>query len=134
VSEELNETQVRIYLYLVTHGGDASVREIARELKLSPSTVHYHLKRLEEMGYIEKTSNGYIVKKPIRLRSHVVLGKFVIPRLLIYGLFFTGVFVGTAIYIVQNGINSERLLLLIVSLVAAVVMYIEATVGAKFYK
>jgi DNA-binding Lrp family transcriptional regulator len=101
-SRRLTDTQVKIYLYILTHSGDVSVRDIARDLDLSPSTVHYNLKRLEELGYIEK------------------------PRLLIYGLFFTGVFMGTLIYTVLTELTADRLLTLLVSLIAATLFYLEA--------
>jgi len=128
MSSELNETQVRIYLYIATRGGNTSVREIARELNLPPSTVHYNLKRLVELGYLERTPNGYSVKKPLKLTSHVILGKLVVPRFLLYGLFFAGVFTGTVIYTTLAGLNPDRLLLLVVSFLAALLMVTEVLV------
>jgi len=124
--EELSETQVRIYLYIATHRGKHSVRDIARALELSPSTVHYNLKRLEELGYIARGRRGYIVRKPIRLRDYVILGRLVVPRLVIYGVFFTGVFTGTLVYSVLTGFNKDRSLVLVISLLAALLFYIEA--------
>ena len=56
---ELSKMQQRIYAYLVDciekQGYPPSVREIGEAVGLkSPSTVHFHLKRLEEAGIIEK--------------------------------------------------------------------------------
>ena len=53
------EMQQRIYEYILTsireNGYAPSVREIGEAVGLkSPSTVHFHLKNLEELGYIEK--------------------------------------------------------------------------------
>lgn len=125
-SKRLTDTQVKIYLYILTHSGDVSVRDIARDLDLSPSTVHYNLKRLEELGYIEKSVNGYVVKNPVKLGEYIIVGRLIIPRLLIYGLFFTGVFMGTLIYTVLTELTADRLLTLLVSLIAATLFYLEA--------
>jgi DNA-binding Lrp family transcriptional regulator len=125
-SRRLTDTQIKIYLYILTHSGDVSVRDIARDLDLSPSTVHYNLKRLEELGYIEKSVNGYVVKNPVKLGEYIMVGRLIIPRLLIYGLFFTGVFMGTVTYTVLTELTADRLLTLLVSLIAATLFYLEA--------
>lgn len=57
--QKLSRMQQRVYDYLQTfiadHGYPPSVREIGEALDLrSPSTVHFHLKHLAELGYIEK--------------------------------------------------------------------------------
>ena len=56
---KLTPKQQQIYDYIVSfsglHGYPPSVREIGEAVGLkSPSTVHFHLKRLEEAGVIEK--------------------------------------------------------------------------------
>lgn len=125
-SRKLSDTQLKIYLYIATRGGDVSVRDIARDLNLPPSTVHYNLKRLEELGYIAKGSEGYVIKNPIKLEDYILVGKLLIPRLLIYGLFFTGVFIGTLIYTVRSGLTADKLLTLLISLLATILFYFEA--------
>ena len=55
------EMQQRIYQFILSyigeHGYAPSVRDICDEVGLkSPSTVHFHLKNLAELGYIEKGS------------------------------------------------------------------------------
>lgn len=57
--QKLSRMQQKVYDYLQTfiadHGYPPSVREIGEALDLrSPSTVHFHLKHLAELGYIEK--------------------------------------------------------------------------------
>lgn len=57
--EALSPKQEQIYRYIVAfqsqHGYPPSVREIGTAVGLkSPSTVHFHLKGLEEKGYIRK--------------------------------------------------------------------------------
>lgn len=56
---ELSKMQQKIYDFIVqyirTQGYSPSVREIGEAVGLkSPSTVHFHLKHLEEVGVIEK--------------------------------------------------------------------------------
>ena len=57
--EKLSRMQQKVYDYLVSfiteRGYPPSVREIGEALELrSPSTVHFHLKHLAGLGYIEK--------------------------------------------------------------------------------
>ena len=41
--------------FIAMHGYPPTVREIGRELDLrSPATIHFHLKKLAEKGYIKK--------------------------------------------------------------------------------
>ena len=59
--EKLSRTQQRVYDFIVKtineQGYPPSVREIGDALGLkSPSTVHFHIKHLEELGYIEKSA------------------------------------------------------------------------------
>lgn len=59
IMQELSKMQQKIYDYLVScireQGYPPSVREIGEAVGLkSPSTVHFHLKHLEEAGVIEK--------------------------------------------------------------------------------
>ena len=56
---QLSKMQQKIYEYIVScirdQGYPPSVREIGEAVGLkSPSTVHFHLKHLEEAGVIEK--------------------------------------------------------------------------------
>ena len=59
--EKLSRMQQRVYDYIdesiAEHGYAPSVREIGEALGLkSPSTVHFHIKHLQEMGLIEKSA------------------------------------------------------------------------------
>lgn len=69
--EKLSKMQKRVYDYIVQsmeqNGYAPSVREIGDALGLkSPSTVHFHVKHLEEMGFLEKCtgkSRAIVLKK-----------------------------------------------------------------------
>ena len=59
--EKLSRMQQRVYDYIAEsiaeHGYAPSVREVGEALGLkSPSTVHFHIKPLQEMGLIEKSA------------------------------------------------------------------------------
>ena len=61
MKEGLTPKQQKIYEYICTftdeHGYPPSVREIGEAVNLrSPSTVHFHLKGLEEAGMIVKSA------------------------------------------------------------------------------
>ena len=93
--QELSRMQQKIYDYIAAFiqekGYPPSVREIGDAVGLkSPSTVHFHLKHLEEAGVIEKTANkgraivlsdrgerqaAHPLRRPRRLsRSHSGIG------------------------------------------------------------
>ena len=70
--EKLSKMQKRVYDYIVQsmeqNGYAPSVREIGDALGLkSPSTVHFHVKHLEEMGLLEKCSGK---SRTIVLKKH----------------------------------------------------------------
>lgn len=59
MSADLTPKQAEIYQFILrftqTHGYPPSVREIGAAVGLkSPSTVHFHMKNLEALGYIQK--------------------------------------------------------------------------------
>ena len=59
--EKMSRMQQRVYDYIAEsiaeHGYAPSVREVGEALGLkSPSTVHFHIKHLQEMGLIEKSA------------------------------------------------------------------------------
>jgi hypothetical protein len=65
---------------------------VVRGLDLSSSSVAYrHLQKLEYFGLLENTEYGeYIVKEKANVTGHLWIGRNLVPRLLIYCLFFVG--------------------------------------------
>jgi SOS regulatory protein LexA len=68
---ELSKMQKKIFdfilAYIQKEGYPPSVREIGEAVGLkSPSTVHFHLKHLEEAGYIEKSAGKGRAIVPVR--------------------------------------------------------------------
>ena len=76
--EKLSRMQQRVYDYIAEsiaeHGYAPSVREVGEALGLkSPSTVHFHIKHLQEMGLIEKSAGK---GRAITLKNGVVIDGF----------------------------------------------------------
>ncbi len=130
--DELGETAVRIYMYLVSEGGPRGVREIARDLNIPVSTVHYNLKRLEKKGFIKRVDNGYVVDRIVKIRGFVIIGRFIMPRYIIYSLFFLGVLLGYSIrlLILGESINIDKLIT-IVTAAAALTILLHETKNLK---
>lgn len=125
---------MKIYMHLVKSEKALGVREIARILKLPPSTVHYHLKRLEELGLVQKEGGDYKVKEVVKPEEFVVIGKMFIPRLTVYSLFFLGICIGLTIIMVINGINIDRILTLLTSTIAFILLFIEGLNHMRKYQ
>ena len=117
--------QLRIYIYMLESGRPVGVRELARDLGLPASTVHYSLRRLEELGLVASTPDGYRVASRLPLEGFLYVRRRLVPRLAIYSLFFAGAALGSAALIVVEGVNQDRLALLLVSVAAALATLFE---------
>ena len=57
----------------------------------SPSVAYRHLQRLEDLGLLEKNEEGrYVVKEKAKISGYLWSGRTLVPRLIFYSLFFTG--------------------------------------------
>lgn len=135
LSEEikLSRTAAKIYLHLLRKNEVIGVREIARETGLPPSTVHYNLRKLEELGLIEREGNGYKIKKVVSPDELIPIGGIFVPKLIVYSFFFLGTFVGFVIQLMADGINIDRLTATLVSLAAFAILFLEGLRDAKKY-
>ncbi len=125
-ASELSKVGLRIYAYLIESDMPRGVREIARALDIPVSSVYYHLKRLEELGLIGRSGDGYVVTKIIALEGFMLLGRRLIPRLTIYSLFFLGVFLGEIYLVAPTGvITPDRLIALVSCLLAFLIFLVE---------
>lgn len=131
---KLTRTAMKIYMYLVKCGRVVGVREIARSLGLPPSTVYYHLKRLEELELIQRNGDGYKIKEIVNPEEFVILGKMFIPRLIVYSFFFLGISMGLIIVMVINGIDVDKALALTISSLAFLLLFIEGLNYVKKYQ
>ena len=127
VSERrLSGTGLKIYVYLLESGEPRTVREIAEALGIPHSSVHYHLKKLMSMGVVRRVREGYVIGDRINIEGYIILKNKLIPRLMIYSLFFFGLFLGELLVLAFDPrIYFERILLLIVSFVAFIILFYE---------
>ncbi len=132
--EDLGRVALRIYLRLLESEVPLGVRELARDLNIPVSTVHYNLRKLEELGVISRSSDGYVVSRLIPLDGFVVVRKKLVPRLVIYALFFTGITLGELIVMITLGVNVDRLLIITTSSIASVIFFIEGLVTKRRFK
>jgi len=126
MSADLNEAELRIYLFLKEKRRPMGLREVARELNLPVSTVHYNLRKLVGKGYVVKNIEGYMVKGSVNMDGFIQVGYKVIPRLLLlYSVLYMGVAIGTIISITIYGFTLEKVLLLIIAVFTSLLMLYE---------
>ncbi len=117
-AHQLQATTLRIYLYLLDQNRPQGPREITRALNLSsPSIAYYHLRKLEELGLVKKTSEGYIALPGAKIEGYITLGKRILPKLKFYALIYTGILIveltGLLITILNRQVPKPELLILI---------------------
>ena len=123
---DLNRTALRIYVHLLEAGRPLGVREIARGLSIPVSTTHYHLRRLEELGLVKPAREGYVVVRVMRLDGFILIGRRLVPRLVVYSLFFLGIAIGELISMALFTTASfDRILVLVISLIASLLFLKE---------
>lgn len=93
---EIKGNTLRVYLYLVTHGG-SELREIQRGLEFStPSLASYHLTRLVKAGYVRQGDDGkyYALEDKTHelLEGYSRVGPALIPQLFFFSVFFSVLF------------------------------------------
>lgn len=95
LEDELSVVTFKIYLYLVRVGKPAGPRDVMHAVDLSsPAVAHRGLQKLMDLGLADKDAFGrYSVKEKIGFKGYVWLGKSLVPRFIIYGLFFVGLLI-----------------------------------------
>ena len=102
IEYELRGKTLKIYLYMLRQGKPVGVREVQRELGLSsPSIVFHHLEKLMRLKVVEQDQmDNYIIAKKVDpgiLQAFVNVGKFSLPRVGFYAVFFTTIAVAYAV-------------------------------------
>jgi DNA-binding transcriptional ArsR family regulator len=89
---ELEGTTFTVYSYVLKESKPVGPRDVMRGANLSsPSVAYRHLQKLEDSGLIEKNERGrYILKEKAKISGYLWVGKTLVPRLIFYSLFFTG--------------------------------------------
>lgn len=110
---------------MVSKAEPVGIREIARELNLPVSTVHYAVKRLIKLGLVKKVETGYIVDKVIDFNGYVLLRRKYIPLSFVYAGLFIGVLMGELYIVFLKGINADRFVTIIIAIIAIFIFIVE---------
>jgi predicted DNA-binding transcriptional regulator len=104
IEYELRGKTLKIYLYMLRQGKPVGVREVQRDLQLSsPSVAFHHIEKMVRLGVVEQDPQGnYVIAKKVDpgiLQAFVNVGKFSLPRVGFYAVFFTTIAVA---YVLSN--------------------------------
>ncbi len=131
--ENLNETTLQTYLYLVRTGKPVGPRDLMRGANLSsPSVAYRNLQKLMDKGLVAKDDYGnYIVISKPRIKGFLWFGNILVPTFAIFGFIFMGVLAAelavlTPHLILNAPIEGSFWLLTVVTVVAAAIFLIEA--------
>jgi len=90
---ELKGNTLRVYLLLVQNQTATGVREVQKRLDFSsPTLAAYHLEKLENLGLVRKTSDGYVLTREVKvgaLSQVVKFGSLLLPRYVFYAVLFS---------------------------------------------
>jgi hypothetical protein len=99
IESELRGNTLRVYWYLLEHGGESGVgvREVQRALGFSsPTLAAYHLDKLVNLGLVDKRRGEYYLVKTVKvgvLKYFMRFGSFLLPRYVLYAMLFTALLV-----------------------------------------
>ena len=104
IEYELRGKTLKIYLYMLRQGKPVGVREVQRDLQLSsPSVAFHHIEKMVRLGVVEQDPLGnYVIAKKVDpgiLQAFVNVGKFSLPRVGFYAVFFSTIAVA---YVLSN--------------------------------
>ncbi|MDG6915929.1 MAG: hypothetical protein JRN58_01645 [Nitrososphaerota archaeon] len=104
IEYELRGKTLKVYLYVLKLGKPFGVREVQRGLGFSsPSVAFHHIEKLTRLGIVEQDAMGnYVLTRKVDpgiLQAFVNVGRFSLPRLGFYAVFFSTVAVA---YIVEE--------------------------------
>lgn len=125
-SEEITGNALKIYLRILASKRPLGVRELSRVLELPVSTVHYHLKRLEDEGLVRRSSDGYVVARVVVPPGYLLIAGKPFKRLAVYGAFFAGFSLGEAYLCLTAGVTADRLVITALSALAAALFLAES--------
>ena len=138
-NEELEGTPFMVYSYVMNENKPVGTRDVMRGASLSsPSVAYRHLQKLEEIGLLERNKEGrYILKGKAKITGHIWVGTRLVPRLIFYSFFFTGI-LGAEIFIITlrylfYGFAPEMLFLYLI-LITAIAMLLFLIEGLSLRK
>ncbi|MGD2066033.1 MAG: hypothetical protein PVI43_02545 [Candidatus Bathyarchaeota archaeon] len=139
VNADLEGTTFTVYSYVLKETKPVGPRDVMRGANLSsPSVAYRHLQKLEDLGLIEKNEKGrYIIKEKAKISGYLWVGKTLVPRLIFYSLFFTGLLAtelaSIAIRYFTYGLPPDMLLLYL-TLITAIALALFLIEGLSLRK
>ncbi|HDQ06419.1 MAG TPA: hypothetical protein ENN36_06840 [Candidatus Bathyarchaeota archaeon] len=139
VNAELEGTTFTVYSFVIKENKPVGPRDVMRGANLSsPSVAYRHLQKLEDLGLLEKNEEGrYVVKEKAKISGYLWIGRTLVPRLIFYSLFFTGLLsteiVTIAIRYFVYGLFPD-LLFLYLTLITAIAMALFLIEGISLHK
>lgn len=127
-ANDLEGTTYHVYLYAVKQGRPINTRDVLRGISLSSSSVAYrHLQKLQDLGLLEKNEYGdYIVKEKINISGYLWVGRNLVPRMLMYCLFFAGLLVAeTAIIVIKQSLDINFIYLTALTAIGVTIFSVE---------
>jgi hypothetical protein len=131
-NDDLDATTLKVYVYLVKTGQPCGPRDVMRGADLSsPSVAYRHLQKLVDLGLVQKNKYCmYEVKEKVDLEGFFWLGKSLIPRFILYSLFFMGlltveVVVATIRFLAREPIEPAFMLLLFITTISIALFLFE---------
>ena len=107
------------------------VRELQRHLNLSsPSVAKYHLEKLVNLHLIENRNGIYHLDKKADLpllTSWVLMGKFLLPKVLFAAILFTSLFIGYLLFVYSYW-NKDSMFLILFGLILMVYIWFEVII------
>lgn len=131
--EVLKGLTLEVYKYVLKRGKPTGVREIQRALKLSsPRLAAYHLDKLEEVGLLKKTIEGYVVDR-VFLQDLIRISRILVPRFFFYSIFFITILTFELTLFKPTALSKEYLFGVAATSIAAA-LFLYETVRILFKK
>lgn len=133
IVKHLHGRTLMIY-FVVLNKKSVGVRDLQRQLDLSsPSVAKYHLEKLVNLNLVDNRNGVYHLNKkadlPV-LTSWVLIGKFLLPRVIFVAIFFTFLFIGYLLFIYSFW-NKDSLFVILFGIVVLLYVWLEVYIHFK---
>ena len=135
LEKKLSGTTLKVYYVLLKERNQLSLRDIQRKARLSSASLAlHHLDKLKDLDLVKMNPHGgYYVSKEVRvgiLRFFIGRRGLILPRYLVYFVFFLSEIVGFLL-IFGLRLDPSNIVLLITLLIACCITFYETLVMWK---
>jgi DNA-binding transcriptional ArsR family regulator len=122
----LSGTTLRVYRYLYRQGRPLGVHDVQEGVGLqTPSTAHYHLRKLVDSGLVKEKDGGYVVDR-VLFESMIRVGRSLVPIQVTFMAFFATTMFFLLTVLRPSQVYATWALALVVSCVSFVVFSLQA--------